>query len=295
MENEDRSKTQKSRREYTLELQRTRGTDKNTTIFDNIAFEQRIGIDTEIFHNFEEFITSNCIDRTVVHRWKSNFALIYHDEKIDSDLYVRHAYILFITRISLNLLNHALNTYQDEKLNAEKIAGQNQAIRFEILNKTIAKWFPFLEVPADYLERLQNRINERLMPFFMIKATAVDGMATFESTDLFNLFYQSMIVPNQRHKLGEFFTPLPLVKLMIKEEFEPGMRILDPACGTGSFLVEAFNRILHSQTHQDPTEILQMLQKIYGVEINPLSALITKLSLFRYLLGSLIHGPPQLE
>ena len=41
---------------------------------------------------------------------------------------------------------------------------------------------------------------------------------------------------------GEFYTPRPVVRFMV-EAMNPkiGEVVLDPACGTGGFLVEAFN------------------------------------------------------
>ena len=41
---------------------------------------------------------------------------------------------------------------------------------------------------------------------------------------------------------GEFYTPRPVVRFMV-EVINPqlGETVLDPACGTGGFLVEAFN------------------------------------------------------
>ena len=43
---------------------------------------------------------------------------------------------------------------------------------------------------------------------------------------------------------GEFYTPRPVVRFMV-EVTDPrlGETVLDPACGTGGFLVEAFNHL----------------------------------------------------
>ena len=43
---------------------------------------------------------------------------------------------------------------------------------------------------------------------------------------------------------GEFYTPRPVIRFMV-QQVDPtlGERILDPACGTGGFLVEALEHL----------------------------------------------------
>ena len=46
---------------------------------------------------------------------------------------------------------------------------------------------------------------------------------------------------------GQYFTPRPLIKAIVEVmRPEPGMRICDPACGTGGFLLAAYERIASS-------------------------------------------------
>ncbi len=43
---------------------------------------------------------------------------------------------------------------------------------------------------------------------------------------------------------GEFYTPRPVIRFMVEQTFlELGETILDPACGTGGFLVEAYTEL----------------------------------------------------
>ena len=43
---------------------------------------------------------------------------------------------------------------------------------------------------------------------------------------------------------GEFYTPRPVIRFMVEQSFpQLGQLILDPACGTGGFLVEAFTEL----------------------------------------------------
>jgi type I restriction enzyme M protein len=83
---------------------------------------------------------------------------------------------------------------------------------------------------------------------------------------------------------GEFYTPRPIVKLMVKMvNPEIGEKILDPFCGSGGFLAESYNLMKSSKelTRED-YEILQR-KTFYGQEKKP----------FPYLLGvmnCILHG-----
>lgn len=64
------------------------------------------------------------------------------------------------------------------------------------------------------------------------------------SVDVKGVAYETIVGPTLEGTRGEFFTPRNVVKLVVKMlDPSPGQRILDPACGTGGFLVVAFNYV----------------------------------------------------
>lgn len=82
---------------------------------------------------------------------------------------------------------------------------------------------------------------------------------------------------------GEFYTPRPVVKFMV-EMLDPkiGESVLDPASGTGGFLVEAFDYLKKQAQTVEQREILQK-QSIYGGEAKSLPFLLCQMNL-------LLHG-----
>ncbi len=59
--------------------------------------------------------------------------------------------------------------------------------------------------------------------------------------DLLKKLYQQLLPQNVRHDLGEYYTPDWLAEHVLNElEYigDPDKRLLDPACGSGTFLVE---------------------------------------------------------
>lgn len=82
---------------------------------------------------------------------------------------------------------------------------------------------------------------------------------------------------------GEFYTPRPVVRFMV-EVIDPqlGETVLDPACGTGGFLTEAFQHLERQADTVEKREILQE-RSIYGGEAKSLPFLLAQLNL-------LLHG-----
>jgi type I restriction enzyme M protein len=64
------------------------------------------------------------------------------------------------------------------------------------------------------------------------------------SVDVKGVAYETIVGPTLEGTRGEFFTPRNVVKLVVKMlDPNPDQRILDPACGTGGFLVVGFNYV----------------------------------------------------
>jgi type I restriction enzyme M protein len=82
---------------------------------------------------------------------------------------------------------------------------------------------------------------------------------------------------------GEFYTPRPVVKFMV-EMLNPqiGEIVLDPACGTGGFLVESFEHLKKQAKTVEDKKVLQE-KSIIGGEAKPLPYLLSQMNL-------LLHG-----
>ena len=89
---------------------------------------------------------------------------------------------------------------------------------------------------------------------------------------------------------GEFYTPRPVVRFMV-EAIDPrlGETLLDPACGTGGFLVEAYSHLEKQCKTVEDRKTLQT-KSIFGGEAKPLPYLLAQMNL-------LLHGleSPQID
>jgi type I restriction enzyme M protein len=82
---------------------------------------------------------------------------------------------------------------------------------------------------------------------------------------------------------GEFYTPRPVVRFMVQvSDPRLGETVLDPACGTGGFLVEAYDHITQQVTNPDQRRTLQR-DTLFGQEAKPLPYMLAQMNL-------LLHG-----
>ncbi len=104
-------------------------------------------------------------------------------------------------------------------------------------------------------------------------------------------------------QLGAYYTPIPVINLMLSEleERRPltkGMRVLDPSCGSGAFLVQCYRRLIEKEfppgSNPKPRELRDLLKAgIFGVDCEADACNIAELSLVLALLDYV--DPPDLE
>jgi len=116
-------------------------------------------------------------------------------------------------------------------------------------------------------------------------------MFNFRDTISYNNFvpaklYELLLTPKEKKTLGQVYTPFHIVEKMLSDTFETrnihkNMKILDPSCGGGYFLIEAFKKIRETARNKslniDDSFILENM--IYGVDIDVFSIFLTKMGL----------------
>ena len=141
------------------------------------------------------------------------------------------------------------------------------------------------DVIATVFKGLQNRmINGYLLRDVIDKVNGIHFNSSEEIHTLSRL-YETMLreMRDAAGDSGEFYTPRPVVQFMV-EVTNPqlGEQVLDPACGTGGFLVEAMNH-LAKQCHTVEQQTTLQNSTIYGGEAKPLPYLLVQMNL-------LLHG-----
>ena len=89
--------------------------------------------------------------------------------------------------------------------------------------------------------------------------------------------YETIIPAEERRQLGEYYTPAWLARAMVRElVVDPlNQRVLDPACGSGTFLAEAVSHFISAarEANWDPLEVLNHLRDaVTGIDVHPVAA-----------------------
>ncbi len=88
--------------------------------------------------------------------------------------------------------------------------------------------------------------------------------------------YESVIPPEERRQLGEYYTPAWLARAMIGEVVGNPLnqRVLDPACGSGTFIAEAVTHFIDAARAKiwEPGEVLNRLREaVTDIDVHPVA------------------------
>lgn len=122
--------------------------------------------------------------------------------------------------------------------------------------------------------------------------------------ELLSEIYENFLfrtVPELKKKQGTYYTPPSLVEFILNEklpvnkgESEYNIKVLDPSCGSGIFLVESFKRLVkryennHNKKLTNFNELKNLLtDNIFGIELNPQAIKVAAFSLYLALVDNL--------
>ena len=229
------------------------------------------------------------------------------DKKIIHSLLMRSLFILFL----------------------EDKGAANEAGLYEKIKSGCSCYFDILdnkEATYKLFEEVQIHFNGNVTPVLpnekdvvtdnhlkLIKKCFIDGNISdnetlFKNWRLFNFeiiqiellseIYENFL-GELRHERGQFYTPYNLVELVLSDKLpinspNHNVKILDPACGSGIFLVESYKRLIKrwkkvNNTNRISFEDLRnlLLDNIYGIEIDETAIKVAAFSLYLALVDEL--------
>ncbi len=102
-------------------------------------------------------------------------------------------------------------------------------------------------------------------------------------SDVLKILYESLIDREERHGLGEYYTPDWLAAKIVRHAVERPIeqRVLDPACGSGTFLFHAIRNFLKDAEESGLEEKLRAAEAtghIAGMDIHPVAVIIARVT-----------------
>ena len=237
-------------------------------------------------HSLSHQLHDNPAFQLRVGQWKRYLALVYGEETGDTDLFVKHTYLALVARL-LASLRLGMGTLPSPKDLADIILGDYFHDRAALANFVEEDFFtwPLLEPVGLEGLALAQRLLSTLQTYDFSQVRE----------DVLKELYQGLLHPADRHDLGEYYTPDWLAELMLRDELrladDPRRSLLDPSCGSGTFLFIAVRLIREVLEKQGvaPTEILyHIVDNVIGMDVHPLAVTIARTN-YLLALGDLLQ------
>ena len=207
--------------------------------------------------------------------WQKNMQLVYGSTPSE-EAFVAQTYLMMLVRLLLSRNMVKGKPPSLESLNGNLFNSQG----IEIIEEDFFSWI--------------------LSPLFWahfkpLVETITDALDSYDlesvDEDIFKDIYQEIIKRGERHRIGEYYTPEWLAELTLCEAvkaFDPTdekrlFSVLDPACGSGTFLTNAISLLKKNGCSLD-----EILDNVFGIDLNPLAVAIARAN-YLLALGKLIE------
>lgn len=145
----------------------------------------------------------------------------------------------------------------------------------------------FEETEMDWVLGINDQGLSHAIEWAMFQLSRYDF--TTIKGDILTGIYDRFMDRSQRKKLGEFYTPPSIARYIIKRiGINRTSRVIDPACGSGTFLIEAYRAMVGNDIDRGAAEYadaLDTLSRIAGNDLNTFSSVLAQIQLLWQVLG----------
>lgn len=203
--------------------------------------------------------------------WGKYLEIVYGSKVETEDLFLRHTYLATLAKFMAYMFYSRGMIPSASR--AEKI----------ISGEAFAEWgiYGFLE--EDFFSWINRKDIKELCLKFVIHL--LEKLEKYDLTkleeDVLKGVYQELVDPAERHDLGEYYTPEWLAEMIVEEALKksPEKKLLDPACGSGTFLAAAVRfKKKHLKGWASEKLLESILASVTGIDIHPLAIIISKIN-----------------
>jgi hypothetical protein len=212
--------------------------------------------------------------KVIFENWEKYLRIAYGTTVADTELFLRHTYLAAFAKLlaymRLARKNAVLSASEIDDIFTGKFFQKLGILNF--LEEDFLSWIAREKV-REILVELTRRISTLLEKYYLEEI----------SEDVLKSLYQELVDPQTRHDLGEFYTPDWLADSIIRHvlKSKPEASVLDPACGSGSFLYFAI-RYKREKLGDSKQTLDHVRDNVVGIDIHPLAVTIAKTN---YILG----------
>lgn len=220
------------------------------------------------FHSLNRMLDSAHRDpscQVKFHEWDRLLAKAYGHSVARNDLFLRHTYLSLLVKLLAYAALFRQRPKGQELL--EIITGKAFVNLPNLAEEDFFCWVLTPSLRKDAIELLRG-LTQHLAVYDLTKL----------DEDLLKELYENLVDRETKHDLGEVYTPDWLVELTLREaNFKAGQSLLDPACGSGTFLFTAI-QLLREQEFTSEKLVDEALNNIVGVDVHPLAVTIAKVN-----------------
>ncbi len=203
--------------------------------------------------------------------WNALLSRVYGERLNDNTLFLKHTYLAVFSRLLiLNAIfpqaKRTMALYKDI-MTGDFFAKNNLP---NLAEQDFFSWPLRSSIEKEFIGLL-SKVDKYLRVF------RLDNV----NEDILKGIYQDLIDPESRHALGEYYTPDWIADLAMERlDYKKG-KLLDPACGSGTFLLAAIRRFRQNGL-KGQSLIKSSIQSLTGIDVHPLAVMMSKAN---FLLG----------
>ena len=198
--------------------------------------------------------------------WAQLLKLVYGRDADNDDLWFQHTFLVIVAKCIALAVMRLPEDDPARLLSGEafEAAGIHGAVESD--------FFDWIVADAEGVA-LVRRIMNHVRRF---------RLAEVES-DVLKVLYESLIDRAERHGLGEYYTPDWLAAKIVRRAADRPLeqRVLDPACGSGTFLFHAIRNFVREAPEADmkPERVaLEVCAHVMGTDIHPVAVIIARVT-----------------
>lgn len=198
--------------------------------------------------------------------WSSLLKLVYGKDIESDDLWFQHTYLVVVAKaIALAVLD-----IRDDDPKRVLSGASFQAAG--ILGAVESDFFDWVVADAEG-EHLVRRIINHVRRFRLREV----------QSDVLKILYESLIDRDERHGLGEYYTPDWLAAKIVRHAVTSPVeqKVLDPACGSGTFLFHAVRNFITEAGEADMKAHMvahEATAHVAGMDIHPVAVIIARVT-----------------
>ena len=213
--------------------------------------------------------------------WEQLLSLAYGADVGSGELFLQHTYLVVVAKavawaaVIDSPAPDAVALLHGTAFSDFGVTGQSEPDFFD--------WVLADDTGAELVMRIDRHVNR-----FRLRNIRVD---------ILKALYESLIDPKDRHDLGEYYTPDWLAARMVAAAVDEPLeqRVMDPACGSGTFLFHAVRAVLDAAEAAglSPADSARRAAvNVAGIDVHPVAVIFARVTYLLALLPALREERP---